>query len=283
MEDLFYLLRTPSQLPDGTLPLPDAPPAAPTAAAAGAAAGVEGAAGCSSSSGNLGDSSNGSVPGTAQQRQQDKEEQQLAEERRSSNGAASTSGVPANSVAGSAGGTSRGLRLELRDVHFSYPSGSAAGGGRQVLRGVSLEAQPGESIAVVGELPVDNVLRHSAVPSCGSWTHPQQGECFKTIVAMTAGRTGPAASTHSCLSGKPEGPSGSANRNLSAAPACPVVSSVCLSTHMCIPLPCCRPQRQRQVYPAAPAHPPLRLRFGPGCAGPVQLLVDLHDLKAHAL
>lgn len=150
MEDLFNLLRTPSQLPDGTLPLPDAPPAAPTAAAAGAAAGVEGAAGCSSSSGNLGDSSNGSVPGTAQQRQQDKEEQQLAEERRSSNGAASTSGVPANSVAGSAGGTSRGLRLELRDVHFSYPSGSAAGGGRQVLRGVSLEAQPGESIAVVG-------------------------------------------------------------------------------------------------------------------------------------
>lgn len=215
MEDLFNLLKTPSQLPDGTLPLPAG------AAAAGAAAAVEGAAGCGSSNGNLGDSSNGSVPGTAQQRQQDKVEQQLAEERRSSNGTASTSGVPGSSSAGSAGGTSRGLRLELRDVHFSYPSGGAAGGGRQVLRGVSLEAQPGESIAVVGELLV--VLWLSGVLVCDCFQNSSTaGRCFGSIGAMTAAL------------GPPQARAGASRTNRRAPAAAP--SAICL-LHLRVQLP----------------------------------------------
>lgn len=135
MEDLFNLLKTPSRLPDGTQPLPDAPP---PAAAAPAGQGLQGSSSNGSGASSSATSSNGSSHSTAQQRERqwDEEEQRRAEERRSSNGAASSS---------------RGLRLELRDVHFSYPSGGAGGGGRQVLRGVSLAAEPGESIAVVGE------------------------------------------------------------------------------------------------------------------------------------
>lgn len=116
MEDLFALLARPSRLPDGSRALPHAPQ--PSSGANGAA--------------------------------QHAEQQQALEERRHSNGAASSS----NGAASSSDGSTQhhpagGLRLELRDVKFGY--GSA--GGRQVLRGISLTAEPGESIAVVGEWP----------------------------------------------------------------------------------------------------------------------------------
>lgn len=55
---------------------------------------------------------------------------------------AGTAGAAATAAAGRGG---EGLRVELRDVEFGYS------GGRQVLRGVSIVAEPGESIAVVGE------------------------------------------------------------------------------------------------------------------------------------
>ena len=42
--------------------------------------------------------------------------------------------------------SSVGIRVELKDVRFSYPES----GGREVLRGVSITAEPGQSIAVVG-------------------------------------------------------------------------------------------------------------------------------------
>eukprot|EP00887_Chlorella_sp_A99_P002243 scaffold10.g2243.t1 len=80
------------------------------------------------------------------------------EELRASHAAASTSGSN-----GSGAGRSRGLRVEMRDVVFRYrgSDGSSAGrsssasaggdqGSRQVLSGVSIVAEPGESIAVVG-------------------------------------------------------------------------------------------------------------------------------------
>ena len=37
-------------------------------------------------------------------------------------------------------------RIELQDVHFSYP-----GGGKQALAGVSLTVEPGETVALVGQ------------------------------------------------------------------------------------------------------------------------------------
>jgi ABC-type multidrug transport system fused ATPase/permease subunit len=119
MEDLFRLLRTPSQLPEGSKHLPDT-----------AASGASG-------------SGNGAALQAYEQ----------LEARRRSNGAASGSG----SAAGSSKARQqqqRGLRLELRDAHFSYAGSDGITGGngaRQVLRGVSLTAEPGESIAVVGE------------------------------------------------------------------------------------------------------------------------------------
>ncbi|KAL4423145.1 hypothetical protein ABPG77_007798 [Micractinium sp. CCAP 211/92] len=64
-------------------------------------------------------------------------------ERRHSNGATGSS----SGAAGSNGAAStRGLRLELRDVRFGYGGKE----GRQVLKGVSLVAHPGESVAIVG-------------------------------------------------------------------------------------------------------------------------------------
>ena len=142
MEDLFALLRTPTRLPDGANDLP-------LVAIEGIAEGMLAA-------------------GEAQ------------EELRGTAGRvlASTSG-------GSGSGHVRrqGLRLELRGVKFSYdsvasdahsndslqPADSAAaaggsnsggGGGRQVLRGVSLIAEPGESIAIVGEPCCSAVFHH---------------------------------------------------------------------------------------------------------------------------
>ena len=131
MEDLFALLATPSRLPDGTRALPAAP--LPAAAPHGGAG------------------SNGAVQHSDQQQQQ---EEEALEERRRSNGAASSSSSSSSGAGGSAGGAPQheaqrqhgGLRVELRDVRFGYGSR----GGRQVLRGVSLAAEPGESIAVVG-------------------------------------------------------------------------------------------------------------------------------------
>ena len=125
MEDLFRLLRTPSQLPEGGRDLPDA-----------AGSGASGGGG-----------------GNGTPLQTDGEQ---LEERRRSNSAASGSGSGSGSAAGSNHAQQqRGLRLELRDAHFSYAGsdGSTGGNGaRQVLRGVSLAAEPGESIAVVGEM-----------------------------------------------------------------------------------------------------------------------------------
>jgi len=89
MEDLFQLLKTPSLLPDGALPLPDAPPAT---AAAAAAAGREALSSSIEGGSHVSSGSNGSGPSVVQLGQQ-AEEQQLAEERRLSNGAASTSGA----------------------------------------------------------------------------------------------------------------------------------------------------------------------------------------------
>ena len=133
MEDLFALLRTPSRLPDGDRDLP-------LLAVQGGAAGAPAA-------------------GEAQE-----------EWRRSA-------GSEAASTSGDGGGSHvhrQGLRLELRGVTFSYDSvgspdavanpsslqpvdgtavasSSSGCGSRQVLRGVSLIAEPGESIAIVGE------------------------------------------------------------------------------------------------------------------------------------
>lgn len=53
--------------------------------------------------------------------------------------------LPASSVQGRNGnGHPVGLNLEVKDVSFRYPSG------RDVLRGVSVDAKPGQSIALVG-------------------------------------------------------------------------------------------------------------------------------------
>ncbi len=249
MEDLFQLLKTPSLLPDGALPLPDAPPAT---AAAAAAAGREALSSSIEGGSHVSSGSNGSGPSVVQLGQQ-AEEQQLAEERRLSNGAASTSGatVPSavttlsgssssssrnasssSSSSSSSSGPTRGLRLELRAVHFSYPSGAGAGGGRQVLRGVSLAAEPGESIAVVGELP----LLPLALPSCC------RVRCWSFACGMHWLCDAAAAATLAIC----------AAHQASLAKIC----SLCM----------CRSQRQRQVHAAAPADPPLRLRRRARCA-----------------
>jgi ABC-type multidrug transport system fused ATPase/permease subunit len=124
MEDLFRLLRTPSQLPEGSRRLPDTAASGPSASGKGAAPQAD---------------------------------EQLTE-RRHSNGAASARGSASSSAKAQQQQQQeqqqRGLRLELRDAHFSYAGrdGSTGGNGaRQVLRGVSLTAEPGESIAVVGQ------------------------------------------------------------------------------------------------------------------------------------
>ena len=137
MEDLFALLKTPSRLPEGTLPLP---PAAP---AGGAWA-------------HQPSSSNGAAEQLEEGRPGGGQEWRQLEERQRSHGAASSSSSTTTTTNGSSGGKPGlgGLRLELQDVWFGYDGASRTGGsgsGRPVLRGVSLAAEPGESIAVVGE------------------------------------------------------------------------------------------------------------------------------------
>ncbi|PSC71946.1 metal ABC transporter permease [Micractinium conductrix] len=120
MEDLFSLLRTPSRLPEGSRELPTLAPATSGSAAAAANGGRNGA-------------THGGTAGEAAAAA-------ALDERQRSSGAASSSGGGATPAA-----ASQGLRLELRDVHFSYgPEG------RQVVKGLSIEAAPGESIAIVG-------------------------------------------------------------------------------------------------------------------------------------
>jgi ABC-type multidrug transport system fused ATPase/permease subunit len=143
MEDLLNLLRTPPSVKDGSLELPPAPVGSAGVSAHVTAAQVTAAPAA------------GSFLNSAEA------QQQLAE-RRGSHAAAGTSassngvgngkegrGSSGASDAGSAAASSsRGLRLELRDARFGY--GGASGGGRTVLHGVSLVAEPGESIAIVG-------------------------------------------------------------------------------------------------------------------------------------
>ncbi len=125
MEDLFTLLRTPTKLPEGSRKLPDAPLVDAPAAAPGA--------------GHLNGGGAAQLSGAAAAT-----EEGPLQERRHSNGATGSS----SGAAGSNGAAStRGLRLELRDVRFGYGGKE----GRQVLKGVSLVAHPGESVAIVGE------------------------------------------------------------------------------------------------------------------------------------
>lgn len=124
MEDLFTLLRTPTKLPEGSRKLPDAPLVNAPAAAPGA--------------GHLNSGGAAQPAGAAAAT-----EEGALEERRHSNGAAGSSGA----VSGNGTASTRGLRLELRDVRFGYGGKE----GRQVLKGVSLVAHPGESVAIVGE------------------------------------------------------------------------------------------------------------------------------------
>ncbi|KAL4440595.1 hypothetical protein ABPG75_003596 [Micractinium tetrahymenae] len=139
MEDLFTLLRTPSRLPEGGRELPAAPLADTHGADAAPAPGA-----------SLNGSGAAQQPGapSAPAAAAAAAEEALGE-RRCSNGAASTSGSSGNRSAASSSSSApsrRGLRLELRDARFGYGGKE----GRQVLKGVSLVAEPGESIAIVG-------------------------------------------------------------------------------------------------------------------------------------
>jgi ABC-type multidrug transport system fused ATPase/permease subunit len=152
MEDLLTLLRTPPTLTDGTRLLPaEAPLPALTALAGTTSATAAAAAGAGSDFVHASSSSHSSTSNNETLQQQQQQEAESNAERRASNGAASTSSTAADAI-GSSSSSRQGLRLELRDVSFGYAEGGmASGGGRQVLKGVSLSAEPGESIAIVGE------------------------------------------------------------------------------------------------------------------------------------
>ena len=138
MEDLFGLLKTQSRLPEGTrdlLPPPAAPPA-PAAAPSSSSSSSRASSSESEGEGRAEGQAGHDLPG--------------ASDGNGGSGAAGGNGASVRRrlarARRQAGSSSRGLRVELRGVSFGYS------GGRQVLRGVDLTAEPGESVAVVGEL-----------------------------------------------------------------------------------------------------------------------------------
>lgn len=130
MEDLFNLLKTQSTIPDGTRDLPVSAPAPEARTAEHSGPAADDALAARRASHTLASSS-----GTG-----------------NGNGNGS-SAAHTNGSNGAVGTASRGLRLELRDVEFGY-------GGRQVLRGVNIRAEPGESIAIVGGWEAEEATEH---------------------------------------------------------------------------------------------------------------------------
>lgn len=101
MEDLFALLRTESNVPDGQIHLPSSSDIAKEN---------------SQFSENIVMNSNGNSIGSSHAANDDLQKDKV-----------------------------HGIRVDLHDVHFKYP-----GTDREILRGVSISALPGQSIAVVG-------------------------------------------------------------------------------------------------------------------------------------
>ena len=149
MEDLFNLLKTNSTLPDGNEDLPPTPAAAgavPQFTESGSAADFASQQhlrnGSDNSSSNKAAGSSHATNGAHAGALKEQQPQLQASWQRHGQGLGQGNGK----LAARANDSGKGLKLELRDVHFSY------GSGRHVLRGVDIRADPGESIAVVGAL-----------------------------------------------------------------------------------------------------------------------------------
>lgn len=189
MEDLFNLLKTQSTIPDGTRDLPVSAPA-PEARTAehNGTAGEDALAARRASHTLASSSSNGNGNGNG------------------------SSAAHTNGSNGAAGAASQGLRLELRGVEFGYS-------GKQVLRGVNIRAEPGESIAIVGGWAAEEATEHGLAGSrvagargpeaawCCFCPHVHAGAGICTLRAMCV--SVPPAYSVAPLSPRPAGPSGS--------------------------------------------------------------------------
>lgn len=145
MDDFFSILRTTSSIKEGSKPVPQhhSPPALATTSSASATSSASSPshAGAALNGNGHSDSSNGNSTNGVHHYV----ERELAQEGGGSR-AHSSEGASSSGRSGPAGQgvTAGGLHIELRDVRFSYTPN------RQILKGVSLTAEPGQSVAVVG-------------------------------------------------------------------------------------------------------------------------------------